>query len=352
MGAGGHFERKAPEINRGYYARVSALTQLLHQLISVIEKTSAGNSSDNGSSRGPVPVQIVNLGAGFDSLYWRLKSHRFSGSSPSRKSNSSGLTGAGGSASGSGGSGSSSNTASSNSSNNPGVSLRSFVEVDLIGVTMRKLNCIRRRPELLQLLMQDGEEQEIRFSQSELHASDYHLITADLRSAAASEHAAQTLKDKLMKDCNLDPDVVTIFLSECVLVYMEVTQSAALLQLLSSCFDRCFHINYEQVNLNDRFGQIMSDNLRQMHADLLGLDACQSIETQEKRFTNHGFDEAKSWDMNHIYNKFLPRPEIERIEKIEFLDERNLLEQLLSHYCITVAAKGMAQHVHVKDLVH
>lgn len=295
----GHGERKAPEINRGYYARVSALTQLMNQLISVIDKT--------GSA-----FQIVSLGAGFDTLYWRLKSLYLNAKKPASSS----------------------------------AVMKAFVEVDLMTVTMHKVHAIRRKPKLLQVL---GEE--IRFSTSELHASDYHLIHADLRTVSGSD-GAKILQDKLFKDCSLLPDVPTIFLSECVLVYMEANLSASLLKWISSHFDKCFFLNYEQVNLNDRFGEVMLHNLHDMHADLLGLPVCQSTQTQEERFTSNGFDEAKSWDMNHIYNQFLPRAEIQRIEKIEFLDERNLLEQLLSHYCITVASKGMRDHVRVQDLAH
>lgn len=44
--------------------------------------------------------------------------------------------------------------------------------------------------------------------------------------------------------------------------------------------------------------------------------------------------------MLSIYKNCLNTLDRERVEKIEFLDEENLLEQLLSHYCIVVAYKG------------
>ena len=40
--------------------------------------------------------------------------------------------------------------------------------------------------------------------------------------------------------------------------------------------------------------------------------------------------------MNEIYD-YLPKDEIARVEKIEFLDERELVKQLFEHYCITFA---------------
>ncbi|XP_013149353.1 PREDICTED: leucine carboxyl methyltransferase 1, partial [Papilio polytes] len=52
-----HVDRKAPEINRGYYARVKAMEMFIHQFL----------------ERCGTKCQIINLGCGFDTLYWKLK---------------------------------------------------------------------------------------------------------------------------------------------------------------------------------------------------------------------------------------------------------------------------------------
>ena len=58
---------------------------------------------------------------------------------------------------------------------------------------------------------------------------------------------------------------------------------------------------------------------------------------QCERFTkSSGWDGAHCWSMNEVYN-YLPQDEITRVEKIEFLDERELVKQLFEHYCITFA---------------
>lgn len=44
--------------------------------------------------------------------------------------------------------------------------------------------------------------------------------------------------------------------------------------------------------------------------------------------------------MQEIYTTCIDQVDKERMERIEFLDEANLLEQLLNHYSITVAYKG------------
>ena len=45
--------------------------------------------------------------------------------------------------------------------------------------------------------------------------------------------------------------------------------------------------------------------------------------------------------MNEIYN-MMPKEEIERVEKIEFLDERELVSQLFEHYCVSYGWKSMS----------
>ena len=274
----GHVERKPPEINRGYYARVAIVTHLVNKFIECCE--AAGKQ-----------VQVINIGAGFDTLYWRLKSqHKVS-------------------------------------------NINSFVEIDLPGVTARKVLSIRRKNKLLEHLGKD-----IKCSSSELHSNCYHLMSFDLRSISSSPNAASELRSKLVTQCSMDVDLPTLILSECVLVYMDNASSSSLLKWLTETFKSLSIINYEQVNLRDKFGQVMLENLHLMHADLLGIEHCQSLKTQEARLLSCGFSAAAAWDMSHIYHKCLSPSELERIEKIEFLDERDLLEQLLNHYCVALAS--------------
>lgn len=57
------------------------------------------------------------------------------------------------------------------------------------------------------------------------------------------------------------------------------------------------------------------------------------------RFLNCGWHGAKAWDMVQVYQN-LPSNEIQRIEKLELLDEAELLTQLFQHYCISIAWTG------------
>ena len=53
----------------------------------------------------------------------------------------------------------------------------------------------------------------------------------------------------------------------------------------------------------------------------------------------NGWQHGYCWTMNEIYN-YLPKDEVERIEKLEFLDERELMCQLFEHYCVSFAWKS------------
>jgi len=148
------------------------------------------------------------------------------------------------------------------------------------------------------------------------------------------------------------------FAAECVLVYIETPNCNNLLKWLATSFQSAAFINYEQVNMNDRFGEVMLINLRARGCNLAGVESCLSLDTQISRFVfsdrprsrdsndlsifrfvQCGWHGARSWDMCQIYDS-LPVQERQRIERIEMLDEGELLVQLFQHYCITLAWMG------------
>ncbi|KAK6025256.1 leucine carboxyl methyltransferase [Ostertagia ostertagi] len=130
---------------------------------------------------------------------------------------------------------------------------------------------------------------------------------------------------------------------QCVLVYMSVDQSAQLLKHLSDTFDTAVFLNYEQVRIKDTFGSVMEKNLEQRGIQLPGLPACNDIDTQRERFLSNGWKNVVVIDMNAVYKKLLPQNEVSRIEKIEHLDEMELLRQLLDHYCIGYAVNDKSE---------
>lgn len=262
-------ERRAPEIHLGYYARVTGFKYLVDKFIEACD----------------TKVQMINLGAGFDTLYWRLMDE--------------------------------------------GKPVKNFIEVDFCGVTARKCYLIKRHRELLRQVADS--EGEVRLSKTDLHGNRYHLVAADFTNL-------QNLKEKL-DESEVDYNCPTLVLAECALVYADSAKVDRMLEWLSSSFSSIAFVNYEQLNMNDRFGSVMLDNLLSRGCLLSGVSACKDTESQISRFTSNGWQNAICLNMNEVYS-LLPREDVSRVERIEFLDEKELLRQLFHHYCITVARKN------------
>lgn len=141
-------------------------------------------------------------------------------------------------------------------------------------------------------------DEDIRFNPTDLHAPNYHIMGVDLRNV---DEVANKLKQ-----AEVDFTVPTIFIAECVLVYMEAQNCTNLLKWFSSQFQSAVSVIYEQVNvlidvdgnsiqlsilivvytqvnMNDRFGDVMLSNLRSRGCSLAGVEACITLDTQVLR---------------------------------------------------------------------
>lgn len=118
-----------------------------------------------------------------------------------------------------------------------GHNVKNFSELDFPTVTAKKSYIIKRNKALLSKIHEsDGE---VRISHTDLHGPSYHIMGVDLRST-------EDVEQKLIQ-AEIDFQLPTIFLSECVLVYIEPKHSVDLLQWLSSKFKNAAFVNYEQV---------------------------------------------------------------------------------------------------------
>ncbi|NXQ43601.1 LCMT1 methyltransferase, partial [Catharus fuscescens] len=189
-------ERKAPEINRGkleqgwghhscYYARVHGVSYLIKAFL---EKTECN-------------CQVINLGAGMDTLFWRLKDEN--------------------------------------------LLPRKYFEVDFPMIVARKIHNIKSKPPLSKPIMESHSGDSLLIDSHSLDSSRYSILGADLRCSA-------DLEEKLRKH-GLDGHLPTLLVAECVLVYMTPQQSANLLRWAASTFPVAMVINYEQVKAKGHF---------------------------------------------------------------------------------------------------
>lgn len=117
--------------------------------------------------------------------------------------------------------------------------MKTFIELDFPTVTARKCYTIKRNKALLAKI--HDEDGEVRLSPTDLHAPNYHLMGVDLRNI-------DEVNNKLHQ-AEIDYDLPTIFLAECVLVYIEMQNCKNLLKWIASKFNSAVFVNYEQVSL-------------------------------------------------------------------------------------------------------
>ena len=65
-----------------------------------------------------------------------------------------------------------------------------------------------------------------------------------------------------MNVAGIDINKPTLFLSECVLIYIEAEESKELIQWVGNTFNTSVFVTYEQIRPDDSFGRIMIKNLQ------------------------------------------------------------------------------------------
>lgn len=257
--------KRSPDITRGYYTRYIGMQKCID---SFMEKT-IGQSP-----------QIVSLGAGFDTLFWRLASCHDNQDMPV------------------------------------------VFEVDLPSVTSRKCLSVKTKKALISLVERFGSAT---FSGGELHSDRYHLLSCDVQNVSDMELR--------LVSSGLDKNRPTLFLCECLLVYIPSIFVKQLVGWIAKLFRTCQFVSYGPVNLSDTFGEVMRHNLKRSGCDLMGADLCKSVDTQMELINT--FQKRGVVAMDSVY-KNVPDSERRRVERLELLDELEPFYQLLAHYCITV----------------
>ncbi|CAF1250912.1 unnamed protein product [Rotaria magnacalcarata] len=215
---------------------------------------------------------------------------------------------------------------------NENLRFKHFVDIDFEEITELKSNKIHRLSSLRNKLPMDNKSLKIPCG---FHSSLYTILPADLRNTTQLDNQLKLLATNSI----IDFTKPTLFLSECVLIYMSNEHSLNLLKYLSQTFSQCcLFLNFEQINMNDRFGEIMFENLKQRSCHLIGMESCQSLNSQCERYKNTNYTSSFCLTLNEYYKKYLNINEKRRIERIDGgLDEKELLEQLFEHYCFSWA---------------
>lgn len=172
-----------------------------------------------------------------------------------------------------------------------------------------------------------------------LHSAKYHLLPADLHTPP-SESIAPLLTSTSPSSPSqggpiISPDLPTLLLFECVLVYVTPEASQALIQWFVDYFASSSVLGavvYEMFGLNDSFGNVMVENLKvplftrdvsislcvdfasfQLRGvSLPGAEPYPTFESLPQRFTRHEFTTSKALTLREIRKTLISYEESQR----------------------------------------
>ena len=289
--------KRSPLINRGYYARVSAVWKLLNNFLCIDIDSSPIKDSNIHNNVNIYEKQIISLGAGYDTSFMRLLDKNLAATR--------------------------------------------YIELDFPEVIRTKAKLISK----YKILSNDKYDYNYDINENNILRThwkytskdekfSYHLIGVDLRNFDEFKKLLET---------NIDFTIPTLILSECALVYISPNESKEIIKYFANQFNEknngggAIFIAYEQINPNDRFGQTMMNHLKNRGCSLKSLQEYPNIEAQHNRFISLGWQNHSALSMNNIYKYYLPKDDIKRIEKIEIFDEFEEWHIINDHYSINVA---------------
>lgn len=275
--------KRSPLIHRGYWTRVAAIRRAVKNFLA--------SCPDDGKG-----LQIVNLGSGFDTLYFWIKAE---------------------------------------------LGAREdlvFFEVDFPELLSRKTSAIIKKNSLWAALGATDVDDLVRMDSA---TGTRVLSTPRCRYVPADMRIIQEL-ETAMGVAGFRDDIPTLFLCECVLVYMQALHGDSIIEFAGRSVPRAPSaiVAYEQTNPDDPFGKVMVGNLMQRGCPLLSIHTYPTLDSQRERYMTRGFTNVSVSDMNDVVRKNLDQADVERIQKIEMLDELEEWYLIQGHYFLLTASRS------------
>jgi [phosphatase 2A protein]-leucine-carboxy methyltransferase len=159
----------------------------------------------------------------------------------------------------------------------------------------------------------------------------------------------------------IDTTLPTLIISECCLVYLPPDDADAVLRYFSNLFPETVPLAiviYEPIRPHDPFGKTMISNLASRGLQLQTLEKYHDLKEQIGRLRTYGFGGesqrssggAEAADIDFIWQKWISSEEKERVEGLEWMDEVEEFVLLAKHYCISWGWRGFAAESPWKEL--
>ncbi|RPB25965.1 leucine carboxyl methyltransferase [Terfezia boudieri ATCC MYA-4762] len=309
--AGGENDRprRFPLINRGTYTRTTAIDELVVQFLKGVP---------TGQRK-----QIVSLGAGSDTRYWRLKER----------------------------SGEWTRGLVYHEMDFPEVARKKAERVKRCGVLLKALELGENitfghgdgdsggngsttpTPSSVSLQQTCASANTVDIDQNtgNITSPDYYLHAIDIRLLKPGLPASP-LPDAI------ETSIPTLILSECCLIYLAPAEADAILTFFTTVFKLSHPLSivlYEPIGSDDAFGKVMVQNLATRGIVLQTLKKYSTLSRQKERLRMLGFKGGQAaGDVDWIWENWVGANEKKRLARLEMLDEVEEWKLLARHYCV------------------
>ncbi len=176
----------------------------------------------------------------------------------------------------------------------------------------------------------------------------YHLVPFDLRSNPNDLFKLLTSNEAY----NFNLNAPTIFVLECVFMYLSEDSSRRLLSAISDLCELPLVVIYDPIlqiskNESSPFGRMMHQHLKR--AGVLprerpsSIETCVSVSLYQEKLFNCGFDVVVGCNMADAYESIVTENQRNHASSIEMLDELEEWTLLMSHYCFITSTTSTAQ---------
>jgi len=328
--------RGQPLMRRGTHARVCVIDRALTAFLSMDFGVRQQQQQQQQEAR-----QVVILGAGRDTTYLRYLAGELIG-------------------------GASDQSESSTTRQQRHHRTVRWYEVDQLGVIKTKLELLRTCPSVnvevarsgineaspsyaLRVRLKNGDDNTAAAASpgsddmdTESGLLPYHLIGHDLR--LPPSHLFASLQSS---HHGFDPSVPTLFVMECVQMYMPESSAMSLLTAISSmCGANALLALYDPILGSDGFGRVMEQHLTRAGVvappakdsnDQLCLTASRTLDSQLDRLVGCGWNTVVGCDMLAAYDTVVEAEQRRKANTVEMLDEVEEWVLIMRHYCFVVA---------------
>ena len=150
----------------------------------------------------------------------------------------------------------------------------------------------------------------------------------------------ENILKKVLEEEKIDPKIPTLIIAECVMVYLDPEAVEPIIQFFGETFKTVAFMDYEIFNSKSNFGKMLLSNFAKRGLNLDAIENFESLPQIEGMFKKNGFARCQVENMNTIFMKFLPQPEVQRVRKLEWLDEWEELRLMQDHYFIAIGVKN------------